>query len=136
MSKVNPQTTGLNPAWRKAGVHIITGVVWPEGTTAETIEKLREVYLGDTAKFRALAPESGAYLNEVRLECHIPMRVRVADQGLLQASMFEPDPAHSFFGAHYDTLREIKAKYDPDDLFVVAQGVGSREWDKDLLCRV
>ena len=79
MSKVNPWTTGLNPAWRKAGVHVITGVFWPEGTTAETIEKLREVYLGDTARFRALAPESGAYLNEVRLECNIPMKVGEAD---------------------------------------------------------
>ena len=54
----------------------------------------------------------------------------------MQASLYEPDPAHSFFGSHYKALRAIKAKYDPDDLFVVAQGVGSREWDKDLLCRV
>ena len=49
--------------------------------------------------------------------------------------MFEPDPAHSFFGAHYDALRAIKAKYDPNDLFIVAQGVGFRVF-KGLLAEV
>ena len=54
----------------------------------------------------------------------------------MQASLYEPDPAHSFFGSHYKALRAIKAKYDPHDLFVVAEGVGSVEWDRDLRCRV
>ena len=65
MSKVNASTTGLNPAWRKAAMHVLTGMAWPEGTTADTIEQLRDVYMANTAKLRALAPESGAYLNEV-----------------------------------------------------------------------
>lgn len=52
-----------------------------------------------------------------------------------QASLFEPDFKHSFFGSHYDALRDIKRVYDPIDLFVVAEGVGSDEWDKELRCR-
>ena len=33
-------------------------------------------------------------------------------------------------------LKEIKDKYDPYRLFVVAKGVGSEEWDKELTCRL
>ena len=42
----------------------------------------------------------------------------------------------TFFGRHYDTLKEIKARYDPTGLFLVAEGVGSDEWDKELKCRL
>ena len=53
----------------------------------------------------------------------------------IQASLYEPNPAHSFFGSHYKKLRAIKAVYDPFDLFIVAEGVGSDEWDGSLTCR-
>ena len=66
MSKVNASTTGLNPAWRKAAVHALAGVSWPEGATADMIDQTRERLKEKTAKLRAIAPESGAYLNEVR----------------------------------------------------------------------
>ncbi|KAI0711903.1 hypothetical protein C8T65DRAFT_739364 [Cerioporus squamosus] len=59
--------------------------------------------------------ESGAYLNE--------------------ASLYEPDSAHSFFGSHYNQLRAIKAIYDPIDLFIVVEGVAFNEWDENLTCR-
>lgn len=53
-----------------------------------------------------------------------------------QASLYEPNPAHSFFGSHYKALRAIKAIYDPIDLFVVPEGVGSGDWDVHLHCRI
>ena len=43
--------------------------------------------------------------------------------------MYEEDFKKSFFGSHYDRLREIKAEFDPTNLFVVPSGVGSDEWD-------
>ena len=49
--------------------------------------------------------------------------------------MFEPDPQHAFFGEHYSRLKEIKNAYDPHDLFLVTEGVGSEDWDEDLTCR-
>jgi len=64
----------------------------------------------------AIAPDSGAYLNE--------------------ASRYEFDWKKSFFGTHYDKLRAIKQKYDPESLFLIYEGVGSDEWDADLVCRV
>lgn len=53
-----------------------------------------------------------------------------------QASLYESDPKKTFFGSHYDKLLAIKEKYDPYDLFVVAEGVGSDKWDAELNCRV
>lgn len=42
-----------------------------------------------------------------------------------QASQFEIDWPKTFFGDHYDTLK----------MFVVTEGVGSEEWNKNLTCR-
>ena len=53
----------------------------------------------------------------------------------VKASRYEPDPAHSFFGTHYPKLKAIKALYDPTDLFIVEEGVGSERWDGSLNCR-
>ncbi len=54
----------------------------------------------------------------------------------IQASLYYADPKQTFFGSHYDKLLSIKKKYDPNDLFVVAEGVGSEEWDASLNCQV
>ena len=67
VTKVDPSATGLNPAWRKAGAHAVFGTAWVDGTPAATIELLRADLRNRTATVRALAPESGAYFNEVRL---------------------------------------------------------------------
>ena len=52
-----------------------------------------------------------------------------------QASLFEIDWKETFFGSHYSTLKGIKDRYDPYRLFVVAEGVGSEDWNKNLTCR-
>jgi len=53
-----------------------------------------------------------------------------------QASRYELDWKRSFFGTHYDKLRAIKRKYDPKSLFLIYEGIGSDEWDADLVCQV
>jgi hypothetical protein len=52
-----------------------------------------------------------------------------------QASLFEIDWKETFFGSHYSTLKGIKDRYDPYRLFVVAEGVGSEDWNENLTCR-
>ena len=42
----------------------------------------------------------------------------------------------TYYGDYYANLTAIKAKYDPNDLFIVAMGVNSDKWDDDGLCRV
>ncbi len=55
---------------------------------------------------RAATPGGGAYSNE--------------------ADYFEPDWQTSFWGANYASLLEVKQRYDPDNLFRVHHGIGSR----------
>jgi hypothetical protein len=56
----------LNPAWREAVVHLITSQSWndslPDSVAAETYDRItnEKGYL-----LRQIAPDSGAYYNEV-----------------------------------------------------------------------
>ncbi|KAF9467719.1 hypothetical protein BDZ94DRAFT_980884 [Collybia nuda] len=115
VSKVDPESMGLNPAWRKALAHVILQVSWEEGQPISEIRKVEQQIRDGTMILDSVAPESGAYFNE--------------------ASLYETNPQKTFFGLHYDKLRSIKARYDPHDLFVVINGVGSEDWDKSLTCR-
>jgi len=76
-------------------------------------EKRRRVEL--KKNITDITPDSGAYFNE--------------------ASRFEPKWQTTFFGSHYAQLKSIKKAYDPKDLFIVAEGVGSDDWDSSLNCR-
>jgi hypothetical protein len=58
--------------------------------------------------------DSGAYMNE--------------------ADVLEPDFRTVFYGKNYGRLLKVKAKYDPQDVFIVGAGVGSERWDADGLC--
>jgi len=43
--------------------------------------------------------------------------------------------SRAFWGEHYQRLRAVKAKYDPDGLFFVHHGVGSEDWSADGFTR-
>jgi len=69
-------SNGVNPAWRAAYVHATNGVEWAPGDAtarAEAVAKLEYSLQG----VRALAPDSGAYVNEVRI--FLPTYVRISD---------------------------------------------------------
>jgi len=114
VANVGEDSLGVNPAWRKAAAYIVTGIHWEEGASTTEIETLRTTLKEDMKIIENIAPDSGAYLNE--------------------ASRYEFDWKKSFFGSHYDKLRQIKQKYDPSSLFIVWEGVGSDEWDSSLNC--
>lgn len=65
VSKVDPDSTGLNPAWRKALASVTFGIGWAEGTSSTEIKQLRAELAGKLESISALAPESGSYFNEV-----------------------------------------------------------------------
>ncbi|KIJ61684.1 hypothetical protein HYDPIDRAFT_115467 [Hydnomerulius pinastri MD-312] len=114
VSEIDPDSVGLNPAWRKALLHVTFGQTWPEGAAADDIDSAIDLIKQGLKSVHKLAPDSGAYFNE--------------------ASLYEEDPQGTFFGAHYEQLAAIKAKYDPGSSFLVQGGVGSEYWDKDLRC--
>ncbi|KAI5994875.1 hypothetical protein EDC04DRAFT_2613108 [Pisolithus marmoratus] len=115
VSQIDPDSVGLNPAWRNAIVETVCGVSWADGTTAAEIAGQIDRLKVWIKEMYALTPQAGAYFNE--------------------ASLFEIDWQYTFFGSHYARLKEIKDKYDPYRLFVVAEGVGSDEWNEELICR-
>ena len=61
-------------------------------------------------------PDSGSYSNE--------------------ADVREPNFQVTFYGPNYARLKSIKAKYDPNDLFIVGAGVGSENWDSYGICKI
>ncbi|KAF9236144.1 hypothetical protein BU15DRAFT_77244 [Melanogaster broomeanus] len=115
VNQIDPDSAGLNPAWRNAVVEVVCGVSWQDGASLTeitgTIEQLKE----RIRTMHDLTPNDSAYFNE--------------------ASLFEVNWQETFFGSHYSMLKGIKNKYDPFKLFVVAEGVGSDDWDKELTCR-
>ncbi|KIL60350.1 hypothetical protein M378DRAFT_168232 [Amanita muscaria Koide BX008] len=116
VSKVDPDSAGVTPAWRQAIAIIESSIIWPEGTPTAQINQLRQGAAAELAALDPLSPNHGTYLNE--------------------ASQYEKDFRGTFFGSHYQRLAAIKKQYDEDDLFLVTEGVGSENWDKTLNCRV
>ena len=65
VSEINPDSVGVNPAWRKAMIHATFGVTWPEGTSFREIEDMVSGVRQGEHQLRELTPDSGAYFNEV-----------------------------------------------------------------------
>ncbi|KIK78334.1 hypothetical protein PAXRUDRAFT_164262 [Paxillus rubicundulus Ve08.2h10] len=116
VSQIDSDSAGLNPAWRNAVVETVCGVFWEDGASSTEIVGAIDQLKGWIKTMYDLTPNDGAYFNE--------------------ASLFEINWKETFFGSHYSTLKNIKNKYDPYKLFVVAEGVGSDDWNKQLTCRV
>ena len=64
---MDPDSTGLNPAWRSSLAFTIIGTTWREGANFTEIEAARQLLIQDMKILEGIAPESGAYFNEVRV---------------------------------------------------------------------
>ena len=67
VSRVDPDSTGLNPAWRKSLAYTVIGTTWQDGANLTEIDAARQLLVQDMKTFEGIAPESGAYFNEVRV---------------------------------------------------------------------
>ncbi|RJE24366.1 FAD binding domain protein [Aspergillus sclerotialis] len=104
-----PVDNALNPAWREAIVHVITGQSWDDTLSDDLAAKaVYDMTYKRGYALRQLAPDTGAYVNE--------------------ANPNEPDWQWSFWGPNYPRLQAIKQKYDPDGLFWCLHCVGSEAW--------
>ncbi|MEJ8848422.1 FAD-binding oxidoreductase [Variovorax rhizosphaerae] len=68
------------------------------------------------AELRKVAPAGGAYVSE--------------------SNYFEPDFQRQYWGTNHPRLHAVKARYDPDGLFFVHNGVGSEGWSTDGFTRL
>ena len=64
---MDPESTGLNPAWRKNLVYTNSGTFWKDGANVAEIDVARQLLIQDMKILEGIAPDSGAYLNEVRV---------------------------------------------------------------------
>jgi hypothetical protein len=53
-----------------------------------------------------------------------------------EGDVLEPNFRVTFFGPKYPRLENIKAAYDPNDLFIVPVGVRSEFWDSEGMCTI
>ncbi|KAJ3499682.1 hypothetical protein NLG97_g128 [Lecanicillium saksenae] len=111
--------TGLNPAWRKAVVHFLMVGGWPDDDSKAVAQIVRDdVTFRKTYAMRKLAPDSGAYFNEMDIN--------------------EPNWQYAAFGDNYPRLLHVKNKYDPESLLWCKHCVGSEKWvenENGKLCR-
>ena len=70
MSRVDPDSTGLNPSWRNAISEVFVSVFWREGSTSDFIFQKIDQLKQSTLILDQLTTDSGSYLNEVRKTHH------------------------------------------------------------------
>lgn len=110
----------VSPAWRNALATCIIGSVWSWGQPWDLVlEQQKQLEQSILPAFEAAAPDAGAYANE--------------------ANFAQTHWKTAFYGTNYQTLKEIKAKYDPRGVLYGITSVGSEDWKEDgdsRLCRV
>ncbi|KAB5588743.1 hypothetical protein CTheo_7820 [Ceratobasidium theobromae] len=107
VSKVDPESTGLNPKWRKDALVLwmFTGS-WDDTTPPEIIELTKQTITNFTQKLGQYSGlHQATYLNE--------------------ADPREPQWKKAFFGSHYRRLLKIKRAVDPKGLFTCNRCIGS-----------
>ncbi|CAE6483923.1 unnamed protein product [Rhizoctonia solani] len=107
ISKIDPESTGLNPQWRKdALVSWTFGGGWAPSASAADIQLVKANTGQLIQRFGQVAGlDDAAYFNE--------------------ADPLEPQWKKAFFGSHYDRLLKIKQQIDPKGLFACNRCVGS-----------
>jgi hypothetical protein len=65
VSRVDPDSTGLNPSWRGAISEVIIGVSWDEGSSVDFISQQIDQLKQWTLILDELTTDSGSYFNEV-----------------------------------------------------------------------
>ncbi|KAJ5329600.1 hypothetical protein N7452_009990, partial [Penicillium brevicompactum] len=121
---VSKQVTGdvknsVFPGWRDALIATTITTPWKWDDEEEMLASQHKMTDSYMAKLTALAPSSGAYMNE--------------------ADFRQPNFQKYFFGKNYPALQKIKAKYDAKDIFYARTAVGSEAWEEredGRLCRV
>lgn len=107
------------PAWRDTLIDSTITTPWEWNSEDKMLAEQRKMTNDLVPTLMALAPESGAYMNE--------------------GDFRQPNWQEAFYGENYDALRQVKAKYDPEDVFYASQAVGSDEWTvskSGRMCRV
>ncbi|KAJ5171187.1 FAD-binding type 2 [Penicillium coprophilum] len=107
-SRVAYPDNSVNPAWRDALMDVVIGGMFDYSDWDSNVASQQLITDVLMPPLEALTPGSGAYLNE--------------------ADPNQRDWQHTFYGDKYDSLLDIKRKYDPDRSFYALKAVGSEAW--------
>ncbi|UJR23879.1 hypothetical protein I4U23_026851 [Adineta vaga] len=112
------QNNSVNPLWRTTLLHMLSAQSWPDETSKEDQERLAKLVTKNVEVLQTISggAQSGAYLNE--------------------ADPNESDWQQKFFGTreHYNRLKAIKDRVDPNGIFVCNKCIGSDDWSQDFNC--
>lgn len=102
-----PKDNAVNPAWRTAGLHLISALSWGSDLSLGAVSDLSLNFTNEWLKPLRDITE-GAYASE--------------------ADILEPEWQQSFFGSTYYRLYRFKQRIDPTGLFYAHHAVGSENW--------
>lgn len=103
------EDNAVNPAWRDASMHAMTGITWDSSISAkERSDLAADLTNNIMGKWRDVTPGSGSYMSE--------------------GDPNEPNWQQSFFGCKYSKLYQLKQKWDPTGLLYANRAVGSEDW--------
>nr|AFO67564.1 chanoclavine-I synthase oxidoreductase protein [Epichloe inebrians] len=106
----------LHPAWREAA-QLVTLVRAVEPSTKGKLSTLENLTSRDTPILYSIDPSA---------------KISYRNLGDPQEQEFQA----KYWGAdNYARLAAIKAKWDPNELFITRSGVGSENWDVEGICR-
>ncbi|KXG54276.1 FAD-binding, type 2 [Penicillium griseofulvum] len=103
-SRVSYPDNSVNPAWRHALMDVVIGGAFDYADWDSNVARQAVITDIIMPPLEELTPGSGAYLNE--------------------ADPNQKDWQQAFYGDNYDSLLEIKRRYDPDNRFYSFKGVG------------
>lgn len=102
----------------------------PEGSSPEIREaNARKMTFTKNQALKDIAPDSGAYFNEVKLYLR-SLGDMEADKE--QCDVNDPNWKQTTFGQNYERLAAVKRLYDPDGLMWCRNCVGSDQWEEQL----
>lgn len=70
MARVDPDSVGLHPGWRKALAIAITISPWGEGDSGEIVRQARERDAQFVRLLEPISPDSATYMNEVSVKAN------------------------------------------------------------------
>jgi FAD/FMN-containing dehydrogenase len=118
--RANVPDNAVLPAWRNTITQLQLITNWDSSAPWSNMEaaqkRMTEEFM---PKIEAITPGSGSYMNE--------------------ADFRQERWEDVFFGSNFKKLEDIKRKYDPEDVFYILKGVGSKKWNvskEGRMCRV
>lgn len=132
--RLGTSQSATHPGWRGASMRLMA--ILPAALDATWGQKIDydDVMVNTISKSLMKAgPKGLAYVNEVSVSQCLGPKYRLKGSGaglILEQNYWNlPDWQTAFWGSVYPTLKETKAKWDPEGLFYAVSTPGTEAWD-------